>query len=291
MVSVCLLIVDDVIDNKYCSVKYSQVGCGKRLTDSCCLTFILTSLHTGAPHINMVRITKQDETLFLNLGLANKRVRVVQLLIIGLVATLLGWLGNFFVGTSCNFASVDVEVGENAQVFRLHFGLWKYSPADSAFNGYTYCYPYGGNHSSDVPIVPRISNLSALMAGTYSLSVLWWYLISGRVVETFWKWAVRSAIFAGAMQLSTLFFFVGRLCRKSSCTFGPASIVALVTAVAWFILAWELAYNMPAVHEKKEEPAPVGVANLEMADLHGASQEYYERFSPRGQSYQPPTIS
>jgi hypothetical protein len=101
------------------------------------------------------------------------------------------------------------------------------------------------------------------------------------------------AIFAGVMQLSTLFFFVGRLCRQSTCTFGPASIVALVTAVAWLILAWELAYNMPAVHESKKEnaegPDPV-VANLEMADLQGASQEYYERFSPRGQ-YQPPTIS
>lgn len=107
---------------------------------------------------------------------------------------------------------------------------------------------------------------------------------------------MRMAIFAGVMQLSTLFFFVGRLCRKSTCTFGPASIVALVTAVAWLILAWELAYNMPAVSssqsdDKKEEPDEPVVANLEMADLHGASQEYYERFSsPRGQ-YQPPTIS
>jgi hypothetical protein len=260
----------------------------------------------------MIRISKQDEALFLNSGLTNKRVRVVQLLIIGLVATLLGWLGNFFVGTSCNFASVDVAVGQNAQVFTLHFGLWKYSPADSAFNGYTYCYPYGDNHSSDVPIVPRISNLSALLAGTYSLVILWWYLIAGRVVVKAWKWAVRMAIFAGVMQLSTLFFFVGRLCRKSTCTFGPASIVALVTALAWLVLAWELAYNMPAVHESKKNEADneqgqqqqgessadqypvVGVANLEMADLHGASQEYYERFSPtpRGQQqYQPPTIS
>jgi hypothetical protein len=265
-------------------------GGSEAISSHCFSIIILFPTHTAAQQ--MIRISKQDEALFLNSGLTNKRVRVVQLLIIGLVATLLGWLGNFFVGTSCNFASVDVAVGQNSQVFTLHFGLWKYSPADSAFNGYTYCYPYGDNHSSDVPIVPRISNLSALLAGTYSLIVLWWYLISGRVVEKFWKWAVRMAIFAGLMQLSTLFFFVGRLCRQSTCTVGPASIVALVTAVAWLVLAWELAYNMPAVHEKKEEPAP-GVANLEMADLQGASQEYYERFSPRGSvhEYQPPTIS
>jgi hypothetical protein len=102
----------------------------------------------------------------------------------------------------------------------------------------------------------------------------------------------------------------GRLCRSSACSLGPASIVALVTAVAWLVLAWELAYNMPAVHEhehKKQSEcselseahssplhsqAVIGVTNLEMADLQGASQEYYERFSPRGQQqYQPPTIS
>jgi hypothetical protein len=237
----------------------------------------------------MIRISKQDEALFLNTGLANKRVRVVQLLIIGLVALLLGWLGNFFVGTSCNFASVDVYVGQNSEVFSLHFGLWKYSPVDSAFNGYNYCYPYGENHKTDAPIVPRISNLGALLVGTYSLIVLWWYLISGRVVERYWRWAERMAIIAGVLQLSTLFFFVGRLCRRSKCTFGPASVVALVTAVAWLGLAWELHYNMPVPDEKKEEPAPV-VTNLEMADLQGASQEYYERFSPRGQ-YQPPSIS
>ena len=34
----------------------------------------------------------------------------------------------------------------------------------------------------------------------------------------------------------------------------------------------------------------VELANLEMADLRGASQEYYERFSPRNGNYRPPAL-
>ena len=70
---------------------------------------------------------------------AHKRVQVAQLLIAGIVGILMGWLGNAVVGTSCHFASVQVPVGRNAELFTLHFGLYKYSTVDSSLNGYVDC--------------------------------------------------------------------------------------------------------------------------------------------------------
>ena len=123
----------------------------------------------------MVRVGgSADEREYIkNSATAQKRVKAVQLLIVGLVGLILGWLGNFFVGTSCHFVNVPVQAGQNGQGnFPLHFGLWKYSPADSAMIGYPYCYPYGGSHDDEAPLVSRISNIVALVFGTYSLVVL-----------------------------------------------------------------------------------------------------------------------
>jgi hypothetical protein len=253
-----------------------------------------TSINQKKKYLNgTVRMSGDTRAILMNTGLAHKRVRVVQLLIIGLVGLLLGWLGNFFVGSSCHFASVDVKVGQYSNSFPLHFGLWKYSPADSALAGYTYCYPYSGQHESDGPVVARVLNVSALMTGTYSLVVLWWYLISGRANGRFWRWAVRTAILAGVCQIAVLLFFVGSLCRSSTCHFGPASFLAFITSVAWFILGFELHYNMPTVEEASIKEDVAIVANLEMTDLQVASREFIERAfrsSPRGQ-YLPPDIA
>jgi hypothetical protein len=94
---------------------------------------------------------REDEAFLMNTGLAHKRVRVVQLLIIGLVGILLAWMGNFFVSSSCYFASVPVAVGQYGDLFPLHFGLWNYSPVDSALSGYKYCSPYSVYNQSDAP--------------------------------------------------------------------------------------------------------------------------------------------
>lgn len=204
-------------------------------------------------------------------------MRVVQLLIIGLVGLLFGWLGNFFVGTSCHFASVQVPVGQYNDMFDLHFGLWKYSPADSVVSGYTYCYPY----SYQAPTAARIFHILAFLAGTYSLLVLWWYLIAGQAIHAYWRWAVRAALVAGACQLCTLMaFYVSGLCRSRTCSLGPASGLAIVTALAWMVLAAELSYNIPNAAEDAQ------ITNIEMADLHVASQEYMERVV----GYRPPSL-
>jgi len=204
---------------------------------------------------------EENFLIMIDTGVARKRVRVAQLLIIGLIGLLVGWLGNFLVSSSCFFAKIPVSVGGNVnnnnnndggggngQTFDLHFGLWKYSPVDSAMNGYQYCYPYSPQREQEyAPIVPRVVNLLALLAGTYSQVVLWTYLITGRAVRKFWEYAVYSSYAAAAFQLLTLWFFVGPICRNNSCKFGPAAFMAVLTAVAWLGFGYELRYNMPAL--------------------------------------------
>lgn len=94
----------------------------------------------------------------------------------------------------------------------------------------------------------------------------------GQVNATFWKWAVRAAMIAGLCQFGTLLFFAERLCRNNVCYPGPASYLALGTAIVWVILGMELQYNMPCQNIE-------GVTHLEMADLAVASHEYMERFT------------
>lgn len=280
---------------------------------------------------------EEEAFLIMNTGLAHKRVRVVQLLIIGLVGILMAWLGNFFVSSSCHFASIPVSVGQYGDVYPLHFGLWNYSPVDSALNGYKYCYPYnsknsnsnsGSSHQGEAPVLSRIFNLSALLAGTFSLTVLWIYLISGRIISKFWKAAVFAATTAGILQMVTplIFFTTSQLCRSAQCSVGPAAALSAVTAVAWVIVAAELHYHCPVVgtagtvqesgsgvdektaaimsttnNEGLESrnlshgsDATTPVAQLEMSDLANASHEYFDRFQYTRSSlrqYRPPDMS
>ena len=180
---------------------------------------------------------------------------------------------------------------------------------------FKYCYPYGGQHENDAPVLARTVNILAFLAGTYSLVILWWYLIVGQFRDNLWRWAVWSAVTAGIFQLSTLFFFVGHLCHSNTCVPGPASFLTLVTASTWILLGWELHYNMPGnstnsnnlLVDDDEDPnlskknpnsttkePLVMAAHLEMADLAVASQEYMERFQhnhPRREGYRPPELS
>ena len=217
---------------------------------------------------------REDEAFLINTGLAHKRVRVVQLMIIGLFGILLPWMGNVFCSSNCYFASIHVVVGAYGNVYPLHFGLWNYSPVSSALNGYKYCYPYHRRSSSDdmdavdnddndddgtysmnavqypsnPPVTSRLCNSLALLAGTYSLVILWWYLISGRFRRRLWKLAVYSALGAALLQMATpIFFFLGRMCRHNHCSVGPGTVLSVITAIAWMVLGAELHYHCPII--------------------------------------------
>jgi len=302
-----------------CSIRFTPLSARTTPAIRIQMTSTTTPTNDDDDDDSMMRASNNQDNdeqaaFLIHTGLAHKRVRVVQLLIIGLVGMLLGWLGNFFVSSSCHFASVPVTVGQNGDVFRLHFGLWNYSPVDSALDGYKYCYPYNqGQRTADAPVVARAINLAALLVGTYPLVVLWWYLISGKVHALFWKTAVYSALVAGALQFATpIFFFTGSLCRESTCSVGPAAALSAVTAVAWGVLGAELHYQCPVVDmsidpttdccsamdgsaghgSSGSSAASTPVAHLEMADLAGASQEYLDRFQRKQRNrYRPPEFA
>jgi hypothetical protein len=233
---------------------------------------------------NMIRIEKQDEHYIFNTTLARKRVHVVQLLAVGLLALLVAFLGSFWVQSSCHFVSASVEVGENDQVFELHYGLWKYTPIDSAFRGYSYCYQYDDEYTGDAPMYSRWASCMALLGGAYSICVLWYYLIMGRGTRKMWMTASASAAVSGALQLCTLLIFAGPVCRRDECTLGPAGVLSVVASMVYFILAFEMYYNSPMVACMDEIPTsptieqPVNMmANLEMTDFEDGAKAYVRR--------------
>ena len=213
----------------------------------------------------------------------------MQLLLVGVLGLMLAALGNFLINTSCHFVSVPVTAGQYEDTFSLHFGLWKYSPADSAMSGYSYCYPYSGSHDDDAPVVSRSANIAALALGTYSLVVLWWYLVTGKANRMLWGAAVWTALLAAAAQMTTLYFFFDTLCQTRDCSWGPGSYLTVGTSVAWVILAFEMHYQAPLTEKKV-----ANLDNLEMADLASASIDYMDRFSSvvtkPEVSYSPPNL-
>ena len=169
---------------------------------------------------------------------AKKRVKVVQLMIFGLIGLIGGLLGSVFVQTACHFVTIDIG-------FPLHFGLWKYSPMDSMFQGYSYCYPYDDEYTDDSPVPARVAGIIALVAGTFSLAVLWVYLLMGQTSDGFWSWAVRILVVAALFQALTFSFFVEDICLRNTCRIGPGSAVSLVSTLSWLLLAYEMKHNSP----------------------------------------------
>ena len=234
---------------------------------------------------------REDEAFLINTGLAQKRVRVVQLMIIGLFGILLPWMGNVFVSSNCHFASIHVVVGAYGNVYPLHFGLWNYSPVSSALNGYKYCYPYYhssnsnddeysmNQYPSDPPITSRICNSLALLSGTYSLFILWWYLISGHVRRRLWKGAVHTAFCAGLLQLATpISFFLGRTCRNNHCSVGPGTVLSALTAVCWMVFGAELHYHCPIINNQNDNSQYTENAKFDSkTPRHGNTSTWFTR--------------
>lgn len=247
-----------------------------------CFVLIFVFADSESIKPNMIRISDQDDIV--HTAVARKRVRVVQLLIVGLVALLIAFLGGLWVQSSCHFVTASVEVGQNDRVFDLHYGLWKYSPIDSAFQGYSYCHQYDDEYTSDAPLLPRVVSCAALVFGAFALCVLWAYLIFGIGKQVVWSMAVFSSALSGALQLSTLYVFAGPVCQRDECSLGPAGVLSVVASMVYFILAFEMHYNTPmaawvtelASCPSNEQPGNL-MANLEMTDFKDGAKAYVSR--------------
>ena len=251
------------------------------------------------PTRSMIKFSTQEEAgIIESTSLARKRVRVVQLLGIGLLVFLISFLGGFWVQSSCHFVSAIFSVGENDESFRLRFGLWKYSPVDSSFQGYSYCTQYDDEYAGGSPWFARAASLIALIGGGYSLIVLWIYLVFGRCNHHVWKTSIVAAALSGALQLSTLSIFAGPICQSHQCSLGPAGLVSLLAGCFYFFLAYEMHYNTPmtALSDGLLSTVPSGdqsrilVANLEMTDFHHGAKAYVRRLT-LGEANPYPTLN
>ena len=255
------------------------------------LTMVITfsCAGTGAP---MHRVNEDDGAFIMTTSLARKRVRVVQLLCIGLLGLLFGFLGSFYVQSSCHFISAQVEVGQNEKTFELHYGLWKYTPLESAFQDYTYCTGYDSQYTYDAPFIPRVAGVIALLLGGYSMITLWVYLIFGKASRLTWMGAVIVGALAGIFQGLTLIFYTGHVCQRNECTLGPGAIISAVSAVFWFISSFEMYYNTPVT---KMEMYVNGSGNLmstlDVADFGDAGYAYFQRIHDKGGTGSLPSLN
>lgn len=243
---------------------------------------IQTSSSGEPPH--MIRLNEDEEAMQFNTEVAQRRVKVVQLLTFGSIGLVFGLFGSFYVSSTCHFATATVSVAENQEPFQLRYGLWKYTPIDSAFQGYSYCYKYDGY--GDSPLVARTAGILGMLLGIYSVSILWFYLIFGRASRLYWTWAVRLAFTTGVLNFLTLSFFVGSVCRRNSCALGPGAAVALGSTIAWCLLGYEMHYNRPTSKTIPEiRPCSTGesnlVGNLEMSDFSNGASDFISRISDK----------
>ena len=219
--------------------------------------------------MNSSRDMEQDYK-FKNVKNARRRRHVIQLLVVGSMATLAGLLGNFFIGFSCYFASAPIEVGAYGAEFDLHYGLWVYSPPQSAMAGYPYCNQYDEDH--EAPLVARGLHLAASAAGLFSICILWFSLITGKSSVGWWKSSIRVAYLATILQLLIFLFFGTNTCREHDCEWGVGSSLVLVAAFAWAILALEMRHQAPYLGFQAV-PQSETSKNVEMTSLNG-SEDY-----------------
>ena len=209
-----------------------------------------TSLYSQHHH----QLDSDDCALLSRTALAQKRVKVLQLLILGWLGLLFGWLATFFSGTLCSFATASYN---NNHQLQLQFGLWKYTPVDSVVMGSDYCVGYSSlssrnayddNSDDDAPLLARLLNVAALSLGTLSLIVVWLYLIVGWFRSRLWLYGIWASWLSASCQLASVisFYAVTSACRSNStCHLGLGASLALVSTLAWAVFGWEMLYNTP----------------------------------------------
>jgi len=172
------------------------------------------------------------------------RVRVIPLIVCG-AFSIIGLLGGIFSQVTCNFASGMKAVGQNNQEFEMRAGLWKYSPIDSVFEGYAYCYGYSDDTSQTSQIFSRLFGILAVCCGGFSVGVLWYYLLMVKTSAFFWKLAIRTALVASLCQCGTFFLFTSQLCSEISCRMGPGGFISLFSSLVWLVMGYHMSHNCP----------------------------------------------
>lgn len=204
-----------------------------------------TGYSTDDSHATPISRTSSND-IIITTKVARKRTKVVQLLLFGIIGVLGGFFGSIYAQSTCAFIVAKVNVGGDDNVFNLHFGMWKYSPIESVFKNYSFCNGYDDEYANESPTIIRVLTFLSLLTGSFSMTVLWVYLIFGLTTEGYWNVAVIMLFISGCLQGSSFYLFNGDLCSQNQCSFGPGAVVSLITTTIWFLLSYEMYYNAPS---------------------------------------------
>jgi len=255
------------------------------------------SRYSGYKRPTVFKVEEElNERFIRDTALARKRVSVVQLLVVGLFSMLFVIIANVGIQSSCHYVSADVQVGAAEQRYSLHYGLWKYSPIGSAFQGYTYCDEYN-EYSGGPPTLPRVAFVLAAVAGAYSVLVLWWYLIFGQATRKSWYSAANIAFIAALLHGACFSIFISPVCKDRECKMGPAAALTIAASAMSFILGFEMYYNSPITSWRddvpgcpsEEEPSRM-IRSLEMTHIQESVVAFCKRLIPNA-TKQMPTLN
>lgn len=197
---------------------------------------------------NYVHVAMDNGGGVMPIKIAHRRTRTIQLFIFGIFGVIFGFFGCIYTQFTCGFIHANIIVGDDENVMKLHFGMWKHTPYDAVFDNYSYCNGYEeDDFYENAPSLIRILVSCSLLTGSFSLCVLWTYLMMGITSELFWKLGVRTLLVAGIAQSSSFFIFAGEICEENECSFGPGAIVSVFTTLIWFLIAYEMHYNTPTL--------------------------------------------
>jgi len=179
--------------------------------------------------------------------MAMMKTKVAPLLLTGVLGIIGGFFASIYVQSSCDFFTAMVYIqglGGGVTNYPFHFGMWKYTPIDSVYKGYSYCDGYDEDY--EAPNAPRVCGVIALLLGFQSLVVLWVYLIMGKTSELVWEAAIYSLYSAAFFSSLMLLVFRSAICQSSLCIMGPSSFISILTTIVWLLLAYVMRQNAPA---------------------------------------------
>lgn len=237
-------------------------------------------------------------------ALVDKRIRIVQLVAVGCMTVFSGLAASVWSQVSCAFFEAEVigytGGGDDDTVpvafeENLRYGLWRYAPGG---DGEESCTSYGYDDEADATVIPRLAGVVAIMGGLMALGILFAYLICGYAKKKIWEVAVVLAVMAGVSQLSTLLFLVVGVCEKYECIPGPGSMGTVISGFSYFILGFEMLYNMPrdsyafesGNYPPHERPSTI-LRDFEMSDIHEWLKSYFGRIGGGARERQLPSLN
>ncbi len=167
--------------------------------------------------------------------------------------------------STCHFLTGEASVGGDEIDFALYYGLYKYTPIDSAmFFGYE-CLPYDPKYNFNPPVIPRLIGIVGLVLGTIPLIVIGVHLQYSVTSKILWVGSMWMLYFGCCTQLATLLsLFLSDLCQDGvTCKMGPGAWAAVVCAISWLTLSIEMKINSPLIQPVKSE----GVVVIEKDSL------------------------